>query len=182
IADERVSYITPDYYVGSVDATRYLLAAGHRRIGLMTRPALGVTSEMRLRGYKAALAAADIPYNPALVVPTRIRQGSGAEATRHLLGLPEPPTAIFAFHDLLATEVVNVAREDGLSVPDDLAVMGFDGLRAGAMTFPQITTMRQPLDYIGRRVVEILAAQVEDPTIPPIRETVSVELVRRGSV
>ncbi len=84
-----------------------------------------------------------------LIVETRIQPESGVAATRQLLALPQRPTAIFAFHDLVAVDVINVVQQAGLQVPRDMAVMGFDGLRAGFRTVPHISTVQQPLERIG---------------------------------
>ncbi len=84
-----------------------------------------------------------------LIVETRLQPESGVAATRQLLALPQRPTAIFAFHDLAAVDVINVVQQAGLQVPRDMAVMGFDGLRAGFRTVPHISTVQQPLERIG---------------------------------
>jgi LacI family transcriptional regulator len=181
ILDQRVSFVAPDYYGGSYQATRYLIELGHRRIALMTRPELTTANQSRLGGYLDALSDAGILPNEKLIVETRIQPRSGVEPTQKLLTLAEPPTAIFAFHDLLAADVIQVVREYGLRVPDDVSVMGFDGLRAGLMTIPHITTMTQPLALIGQRVIEIINQQIELIPAAPVQEFVPVELVARGS-
>ncbi len=178
---ERVSCVVPDYYDGTLQAMNHLLAQGHRRIALMTRPELTTANEARLRGYLDALAAADITPDEQLIVETRIQPESGVAATRQLLALPQRPTAIFAFHDLVAVDVINVVQQAGLQVPRDMAVMGFDGLRAGFRTVPHISTVQQPLEHIGERVVTLINRQLVDPATPPVRETLPVRLVLRGS-
>lgn len=181
IDDERVSYVVPDYYDGSYQATQYLLDLGHRRIAFTTRPQLTTANTARLNGYLDALRDAGIPRDEQLIVETRLEPDSGVEPTEQLLALAERPTAIFAFHDLVAVDVIRVLQAYGIHVPDDIAVMGFDGLRAGFMTMPHITTMSQPLAYIGQRVLEIVNQHIENPAQPPIQETVPVELVIRQS-
>lgn len=181
ILDERVSYVIPDYYSGSYEATQYLIGLGHRRIGFTTRPELTTANEARLRGYLDALADANIDADDALIVETRIQANSGIVPTQQLLALPEPPTAIFAFHDLVAVDAIRVLQAEGIRVPEDVSVMGFDGLRAGFMTVPHISTMAQPLALIGKRVVEIIHRQTENQENEPVRETVPVEMVIRGS-
>lgn len=181
ILDERVSYVVPDYYDGSYQATRYLIALGHQRIGFTTRPELTTANEARLQGYLDALRDAGLAKNDALIVETRLQPNSGVIPAQQLLDLPEPPTAIFAFHDLVAADVIQVVQGRGLRVPEDVAVMGFDGLRAGFMTIPNITTVSQPLPLIGQRVIEIIQQQLEYPDHEPVHETVPVSLVIRGS-
>jgi DNA-binding LacI/PurR family transcriptional regulator len=181
ILDERVSYIVPDYYAGSYQATRYLIDLGHQRIGFTTRPELTTASTARLQGYLDALSDAGIAVDEQLIVETRIQPNSGIEPTQKLLGLRNPPTAIFAFHDLIAVDAVRVLQAKGIRVPEEMSVMGFDGLRAGFMTIPHITTMAQPLKRIGERVIQVINEHIENTEIGVVQETLPVELVVRGS-
>ena len=181
IRDERVSYVVPNYYSGSYELTQYLIDLGHRRIALMTRPELTTASDAHLYGYLDALADNGINRNDDLIVETRIQPNSGVKPTEQLLSLPTPPSAIFAFHDLVAVDVMNVLQSRRIRVPKDISVVGFDGLRAGLMTNPQITTVQQPLRYIGQRVIEIINQKIDDISALPVQETVPVELVKRGS-
>lgn len=181
IQDTRVSYVVPDYYDGSYQATQHLIDLGHRRIAFTTRPELTTASEAHLNGYLAALNDAGIEPDDRWMVETFIEPDSGVAATEQLLRLSSPPTAIFAFHDLVAVNVIKTLQQHNLRVPEDIAVMGFDGLRAGLMTIPQISTVEQPLAHIGRRVIEIIQEKIANPATPPVQETVPVKLVIRGS-
>jgi len=181
IPDERVSYVVPDYFDGSYQATTHLINAGHRRIAFTTRPQLKTANTSRLKGYLAALSDNGIPQDEDLIVETRLEPGSGIEPTKQLLALSNRPTAIFAFHDLVAVDVITVLQERNLRVPEDISVVGFDGLRAGFMTVPHITTVAQPLELIGKRVIEIIQRHISNSDARPIHETVPVELVVRGS-
>jgi LacI family transcriptional regulator len=181
IMDERVSYVVPDYYEGSYQATRYLVSLGHRRIGFTTRPQLQTASAARLHGYLDALRDSGISPDDELIVETYLEPNSGVEPTKRLLDLSNPPTAIFAFHDLVAVDALNVLQSRGLRVPDDVSVMGFDGLRAGLMTIPHITTVAQPLQRIGERVLQIINERVENPAAAVVQETLPVELTIRAS-
>ena len=181
IDDERVSYVAPDNYDGAYQATRYLIQKGHRRIAFLSRPELDTAHEARSRGYRDALRAAGIEPDEELILPTRIEAESGRAPTRKLLALPERPTAIFAFHDQVAVDVIQEVKAAGLAIPQEMAVMGFDGLRAGLMTQPPLSTVRQPLEHIGERVVEIIQQRIIDPGAPPTREVVPVELELRES-
>jgi len=181
ILDERISYVVPDYYDGVYRSTQYLMNQGHRRIGFMTRPELETANDEHLNGYLDALADAGLAVDDDLIVETRLEPNSGVEPTRKLLALPNRPTAILAFHDLLAVDAIRVIHEHGLHVPNDIAVMGFDGLSAGLISSPRISTVQQPFEQIGRRVIEIVNMQIENQETSPIQETVPVELVIRES-
>lgn len=181
IEDERVSYVAPDNYDGAFRATRYLAEQGHQRIAFLSRPELDTAHEARSRGYQDALRAAGIEPDERLIVPTRIEAESGRAPTRALLALPQRPTAIFAFHDQVAVDVIQEVKAAGLAIPQDVAVMGFDGLRSGLMTQPTLSTVRQPLERIGERVVEIIQGQIVEPGGPALREEMPVTLELRES-
>lgn len=181
ILDERVSYVVPDYYDGSYQATQYLIDLGHQNIAFTTRPELATANDSRLKGYLDALRDNNIDVNHDLIVETQLKADSGIEPTQYLLDLATPPTAIFAFHDLVAVDVIKVIHERGLRVPDDISVVGFDGLRAGFMTMPHITTVTQPLELIGRKVIEIINHKIENTDTQATQIVVPVELVVRGS-
>lgn len=181
INDERVSYVIPDYYGGSYEATQHLIGLGHRRIAFTTRPELTTANEARLQGYLDALADAGIAHDERLIAETYIEANSGQAVTETFLQLENRPTAIFAFHDLIAVTVIKTLQKHHIRVPEDISVIGFDGLRAGFMTMPHITTMAQPLSLIGERVIEIINQQIEDPDALPRQEILPVELVERHS-
>lgn len=181
IKDERVSYVIPDYYQGSYDAIKYLLELGHRRIAFTTRPELTTANDARLAGYCNALKDAGVDFDDNLICETYIAPDSGIEATQYFMSLQDPPTAIAAFHDLVAVNVINTLLNLGKHIPDDVSVMGFDGLRAGLMTIPQITTMAQRLPVIGERVIDIVHHQIENPEMQAKHETIPVDLVIRQS-
>lgn len=181
IPDARVSCVVPDYYDGTRQIMDHLLRRGHRRIAFMTRPELTTANEARLRGYFDALAEADVAIDEHLIVETRLEPDSGVAPTRQLLALTPCPTAIVAAHDLVAVDVINTLQQAGLRVPQDVAVTGFDGLRAGFRTLPHLSTVQQPLERIGERVVALVNRQLSDPAAAPVQETLPVRLVLRGS-
>lgn len=181
INEPSVSYVTPDNLSGAKELTNHLIELGHRRIGFTTRPELSETNNDRFAGYRQALSEAGIAFDENLVVTTFIQPRSGYHAMNKLLDLPEPPSALFAFHDLVAVDASQAAIERGLRIPEDVAIAGFDGLRSSLITRPSITTVRQPLSEMGLRAMEIVLARIEDNSPPPVRETYPVELVVRES-
>lgn len=181
IQDARVSYVVPNYYDGTYQATTYLIGLGHRRIAFTTRPELLTANSARLQGYLDALNDNGLPHDESLIVETRIEPQSGIKPTEKLLALPNLPTAILAFHDLIAVDVIRVLQANRIRVPEDVSVIGADGLRAGFMTTPHITTISQPLERIGQRVLEVVNQHIENPNQIPIQEVVPVSLIVRGS-
>ena len=134
------------------------------------------TSDWRLDGYREALAAAGMICR-ASMWRSRRTAGEPPSLAHRLLDLPEPPTAIFAASDNQAVGVLKAARERGLSMPKDLAVMGFDDVDIA--DYIGLTTIHQPLEESGRVAVDLLLARLIDPSRPPQRTRLPVRLVRR---
>jgi DNA-binding LacI/PurR family transcriptional regulator len=160
---------------------RHLLELGHRRIGAVTGPPGWVATEARRESYRAALAGAGIPFDPALEVASDFERAAGASAAAVLLSLPEPPTAIFAFNDAIAVGTMRAAHERGVRVPDDLSVIGFDDIAYATMVGPMLTTVRQPLGELGRTAVNLLLRLLERPDSEPRQIELSTRLVVRDT-
>jgi LacI family transcriptional regulator len=162
-------------------ATRYLVSLGHRRIGLIAGlPALNSAVE-RLNGYRAALSAHQIPFDPALVIDGNFQQTGGYHAANQLLDLPLPPTAIFACNDLSAFGAMDAIRNRGLRIPEDISILGFDDIPQAAVMRPALTTVRQPLVEMGRLATRMLLENIDDPALPTRRIELETELVIRES-
>ncbi|MCB9454245.1 MAG: LacI family DNA-binding transcriptional regulator [Anaerolineaceae bacterium] len=177
----NASFVAPDNEEGAYQLIRHLIELGHTRIGIMTRPVHGPTNTDRVAGYMRALRETNLPFDEDIMIPTALEQDSGYYAMLQLLDLPDPPTAVFAFYDLLAVDALRAASERGLRVPEDVAIAGFDGLQSSLMTYPAITTVKQPLQEMGRQAVELLLECIEDDTLPAHKVTFPVELLVRGS-
>ena len=166
---------------GARAAIGHLLELGHRRIGFITgRPNVGATTE-RLAGYREALAGAGVPVIESDIVVGDFMEPRGHDAALELLRRPHPPTAVFASSDSAAFGVLRAARELGLSVPDDLSVVGFDDVPEAALLTPPLTTVRQPLREMGRAAVRQLMLLLADHAQPPTRLVLETELVLRGA-
>ncbi|SDR18907.1 LacI family DNA-binding transcriptional regulator [Thermostaphylospora chromogena] len=169
-----------DDVAGGRLAAEHLIARGHRRFGFLgeaqTSDRYVSPSRRRLEGYRAALAAAGHRLEDGDVRLVRHRTRHVLAAARDLLTGPHRPTAVFAADDVLAASVLRAARDLGLAVPGELAVIGFDdGHLAEAV---DLTTVRQPLEESGRAAMERLIQQLDRPTAP--REvTLGLELVVR---
>ena len=177
--------IVPDEAQGGRTATEALLEAGHRRIGIITGPEGFPASAGRLDGYHAALDTAGIELDPDLVAAGDWWQESGYALTQRLMALDEPPTALFCCNDWMAMGAYDALRELDLSIPGDVAVIGFDNRREIAdHMHPRLTTVALPYYEMGRRGVERVLdikraaeAVVEDHAITAIE----CPLVRRDS-
>jgi DNA-binding LacI/PurR family transcriptional regulator len=160
---------------------RHLLDLGHKRIGYTSRPLLGITNRDRLAGYRQSLKERGLSFDEALVVPTDTDLRSGYHAMNKLLDLPDPPTAVFAIHDLIARECLRAAADRGLRVPEDVAIVGFDNWHFSESTQPPLTSIHTPQTEIGKLATETLLTCVADNNQVPIRLILPVELVVRQS-
>lgn len=165
--------------------TAYLLARGHRRIGFLTGDLEHASALKRLEGYKAALREHGVEVDPALIAQADYRFEGGAAATHQLLDLPRRPTAIFASNDDMAAAAVAVAHRQGLDVPRDITVVGFDDTALATTVWPPLTTIRQPVAEMSRDAVLMLAEamRLEAEGKPAViaRELMDFALVRRQS-
>lgn len=154
--DPDVPTVGATNWSGGLTATRHLLGLGHERIATIGGPADLLCSRARLDGYRAAMEAAGVEVDPALVRLGDYRVEGGFSEAMSLLDLPEPPSAIFAGSDLQALGVLEAARLHHLRVPTDLSIVGFDDLPLSAWTSPALTTVRQPLAEMASAAVRLL--------------------------
>ncbi|HEY64758.1 MAG TPA: LacI family transcriptional regulator [Caldilineae bacterium] len=166
---------------GALEATRYLLSLGHRRIGFITGLLNYHAGADRLAGYREALAQAGVPYDPSLVIEGNFRRQSGYEAALALMRLPDPPTAIFASNDESALGALDALRDLGLRVPDDVSLVGFDDISAAAETRPPLTTVRQPLMEMGYQAVQLILAMLNGRSDVMQQIQLPTRLIVRGS-
>jgi DNA-binding LacI/PurR family transcriptional regulator len=180
-SQESFSSIRIDDRVGGQMAAEYLLQKKHRRcafVGDADLPDFAIhTSDWRLEGYREALAAAGVILRDEYVALAPHSRENARLSAHRLLDLPEPPTAIFAASDNQALGVLKAARERRLSMPKELAVIGFDDVDIA--DYVGLTTIRQPLEESGRVAVDLLLARLVDPSRPPQRIRLPLTLVRR---
>jgi LacI family transcriptional regulator len=166
---------------GGYDATEYLIGLGHNRIGFITGTMSMGCSMDRLDGYRAALEAHRIPFSPELVFEGDYSQPLGFAGASKLLDLALPPTAIFASNDVMAIGAIDAVRNRGMRVPEDISIIGFDDVPQATQSHPPLTTIRQPLETMGRESVQILLDLLEHPGKKVNRIELPTELVIRGT-
>jgi DNA-binding LacI/PurR family transcriptional regulator len=181
--DLNIPSVAPASFTGALAAVGHLLELGHRRIAIITGNAHpSGHGRARYAAYAAALHEAGISVDPQLVRDGIFAAESGRQEAKKLLELPEPPTAIFAASDTIAMGILNAAAERGISVPDQLSIVGFDDIAQSANTSPPLTTIRQPLAQLTAMAVGILADQQEGSvTATPTALEIATELVIRES-
>jgi LacI family transcriptional regulator len=150
------STVEADNVGGARAATQHLIELGHRRIAHIRGRTDLVSAQLRERGYREALEAAGLPFDPELVRVGGYRAAETTDAARELLTRSERPTAVFAANDLSAIRVLEIARDLGLRVPQDLSVVGFDNVPEAANAVPALTTVAQPLHQMGAEAVRLL--------------------------
>jgi DNA-binding LacI/PurR family transcriptional regulator len=157
----RASYVDADNRGGARAAVAHLASRGRRRIATVTGPLdMGVGLD-RLDGYRDGLAAAGLAADPGLVEPGDFTEEAGAAATARLLERPgRPVDAIFAASDLMAAGALRALRAAGRRVPEDVAVVGFEDSAVARYAQPPLTTVRQPIEEMGRQATRLLLATV----------------------
>ncbi len=178
---EDASSLVVDNVAAARLAVGHLTGLGHQRIALIG----GVEDDPyrfsvpvdRYNGYLEALTTAGLQADPRLAVPGNFSLEGGAEAMHELLGLSEPPTAVFCCSDEMAIGAMQVARDAGLRVPEDLSIVGFDD--HDVSEYLGLTTIRQDVIGLGERGAALLLARLGDPACGPVHERHPTRLVVR---
>lgn len=164
------------------EAVEHLIDLGRSRIAVIGRQAIESTGAVRILGYQEALGAVGYPVEEELEVPTsHYYRDEGSAAMAQLLELGEPPDAVFCANDLLAVGALRTIQRAGLRVPEDIAVVGFDGTDEGKYTIPSLTTIAPDKADIAARAIGQLCRRLEGDASPPVVLEASYELVVRES-
>ena len=168
----------------AAEVTSYLIERGHRRVGTIAGPLDRWTGRLRSEGYACALRAHGIPVDEALICEAgSFTRRAGIPCMQQLLDLPDPPTAVFAANDVLAVDALLVALDAGLSVPEDVAIVGFDDTPEAIMVRPRLTTVRKDTNLLGTTAVQMLVERIngEEP-MPGRQKVLDYDIVCRESV
>jgi LacI family transcriptional regulator, xylobiose transport system transcriptional regulator len=166
---------------GGLAATRHLLELGHRRIGVIAGPSRMMCSRARVDGYRAALETAGIVFDPGLVREGDFNHEAGYAAGLELLRLRDRPTAVFTGNDLQALGLYEAAREQGLRIPEELSVVGFDDLPLARWVGPPLTTVRQPLTEMAEVAARMVIDLARGNRPNTLRVDLATTLVERSS-
>ena len=177
--------VAPDYYFGGWAATRHLLDLGHTDILHITH-VYRISIAQREIGFRDALENAGIAFDPAhhildLGSTDMISMNAGPQIAKHLAGMEKPPTALFCVSDAVAMSAIQAVKDMGLSVPNDISVIGFDGLPIGAHAMPSLTTVGIDRRELGIAAVKLLAEREAFPESPAKRISLGVDLLNRQS-
>ncbi len=180
---DNVSSVMSDNVEGSYELTRHLISLGHEKIGFIHGELTSVTNK-RMRGFFKALEDYGIEARDDYIIQGHFNDpSSGTEATDLLLDLPDPPTAIMYPDDFTYLGGMAELRRRGLSIPEDISVTGYDGIRLSQVLTPALTTWHQDAERIGRESVRKLIETIENPrTCEPEQIMVSGSLYSGCSV
>jgi DNA-binding LacI/PurR family transcriptional regulator len=177
----EVDHVDADNRGGAALATRHLLEGGRRRIATITGPADMVAGIDRLAGYRDALSEAGVPADPELIAVGDFTHEGGTAAMERLLVTRPDLDAVFCASDLMAVAALGVLQTGGRRVPEDVAVVGYDDAPIATTTRPPLTSIRQPVEEMGREMVHLLVESMERRDRVPRRVILATELIRRAS-
>ncbi|MGE5553737.1 MAG: LacI family DNA-binding transcriptional regulator [Betaproteobacteria bacterium] len=172
-----VCWVDGDNTGGARMAVEHLIQHGHRSIGCLTGPTGLAATWNRLLGYREAVTAAGLGFDSGLVVESDFTEAGGRRAMAALLARRPEMTAVFCSNDLIAVGGLAALREQGRRVPEDVALVGFDGIRLGEYLSPTLTTVQQPIYQMGQLAAELLIKMVNGE--PPAQSQLSLPLVLR---
>lgn len=177
--DSTVSFVNADNVIGAYTAVSHLIQLGYQRIATITGPLDQSAGLDRRQGYLNALQDRGRGADPNLMMQGDFTETSGYISMQRLL--PHKPDAVFVASDTMAFGALRALRQAGLSVPQDVAIIGFDDLMPSATSDPPLTTIRQPILRVGAQVVETLIDILNNGLDPARRIVMPTELVIRGS-
>ncbi len=163
-------------------AVDHLLSLGHRRVGLITNaPLVYAAARQRLEGYHKALERAAVPYDDSLVREGNFDEESGYVAIKELLNVDDSPTAVFVASDMVAMGTLRALQDEGVSVPEQVAIVGFDDITAARFITPALTTVHVPTFGLGWSAAELLIRVIDGETPNETNVLLDTELVIRES-
>jgi LacI family transcriptional regulator len=177
--NEKTNYVDVDNRAGAYQAVSYILRTGHRRVAVINGPENTIASWDRYQGYCDALHERAIPLMPELVAAGEFSDMSGYQVMKRLI--LQRPDAVFVASDSMALAAMRAIQEEGLHIPEDIAVVGFDDIPTAATSQPPLTAVRQPIQRMGSIAVETLIDMIEHPSSQPRHIMLPVELVIRSS-
>ncbi|CBG90516.1 DNA-binding transcriptional regulator CytR [Citrobacter rodentium] len=170
-----------DNLTAAFDAVNYLHELGHQRIGCIAGPEEMPLCHYRLQGYVQALRRCGIVVDPHYIARGDFTFEAGGNALKQLLALPLPPTAVFCHSDVMALGALSWAKRQGLKVPDDLSIVGFDNIALAEFCDPPLTTVAQPRFGIGQEAMLLLLDQMQGQNVSSGSRLMDCELILRGS-
>ena len=177
----RLGHVSADNVGGALEAVRHLYEAGRRRIATIHPPLTHAVGGERLLGYRIGLEEVGLPSRKEYLSEADFFLHDGATAMERLLALDERPDAVFAATDVMAIGAMSAIEKAGLSVPGDIAIVGFDDVPYATRVSPRLTTVRQDAPAQGIAAAEGVLRMIVDPSASPIEMVIPVQLIVRES-
>jgi LacI family transcriptional regulator len=187
----KCSKVGFDYAKGGLMAVEYLVKMGHKNIAFISSPIIRESRQDTLEGYKYALVKHNIKIKNENILVAQTEEEShngtyefenGRQLAKKMLELPDRPTAVFAVNDMTAFGIIQELFNNGVKVPEDISVIGFDNIEFSSMVNPPLTTVNQPAFETGRIACKQLLDSMEDDGVTDISITLEPTLIERKSV
>jgi DNA-binding LacI/PurR family transcriptional regulator len=179
--DKSIPSVTIDNFNSCSQSAQYLISLGHRRIAFVSGLLDSDVCLDRLAGYQNALAAAGISEDKKLIFKGDYSYESGEKAAEYFLALPKLPTAIMCANDSMAIGAMQVIQQNGLRIPEDISIIGFDDIEVSSRVFPALTTSSAPIQSIAREAVELLLSAIKGANIDYKHTILPALLTKRDS-
>jgi DNA-binding LacI/PurR family transcriptional regulator len=177
----NISSIVSDNVKGAYEAVNYLISLGHKDIAFIGASANKEVMQQRLKGFNDALAEADMKFDKKFLVESDLHIHGGYTAMQKLLNLTKRPTAVFAINDEAAIGAIRAINEKGLSVPEDVSLVGFDDIEWAAYATPPLTTVKIYKKEIGSNAVSKIVEQLEGKNTLAVKNIMPTKLIKRKS-
>jgi len=178
---KKINFVDSRNIEGAKIAVNYLYEKGHKEIAFVAGSMDETNGKDRYKGYVDAMKKLGLPFRPEWVVNGDFNKEKAYIEAKKLIKPGKKPTAIFCSDDYMALGVIQHIKEVGLTVPDDIAIIGFDDIELASYTKPALTTIRQPIYDLGKTAAEILLNLIDNKTTSPVHKLLNVELVKRES-
>ncbi len=181
LGKEKVNSVCVDNFEGVRMALEYLASQGHKRIGYIAGNPNSADGPERTQAYKALYKKMGFDQDEELIVQGDFTFESGEREAPKLINLKKRPTAIFAASDYMAIGAMRAIKDQGLSIPGDISIIGFDNTLEAAYVEPALTTIRQPLQEMGEKAVDLAIRSMNDENFEPQTLAIKPELIKRQS-
>jgi LacI family transcriptional regulator len=180
--DKELNFVTIDNYKAAYEIMEYLINLGHRRVGMIAGNfSMSDRSLVRSQAFQACLKDHRIPYQPQYLIETDLTFEGGRRAMQALLEITPPPTGIFCSNDFMAMGAMKTLRENGLRIPEDISIAGFDDIEMASYFSPELTTIRQPAYQMGVKGAELLFKILSGELKGPQQTILDHKLIIRNS-
>lgn len=181
LADKAVPSVIIDNYNAEAEAVGYLCSLGHKRIGFISGLEDSDVGKNRYEGYRGGLHKNDIEIDEILVFRGNYTFSSGSSGVEYFLSLEERPSAIVCANDSMALGAISQLHKAGLSVPDDVSIIGFDDIDVAQQITPPLSTISVPVDEIARRAFDMLECLIKGQPLENRHVALEAHLVKRGT-